>query len=134
MAVINFIRKQQGGHGENRGRSDLRVYVVAEKRGRLSVAFRLSEPCMQILGFKVGGFVTVACDSEKRSVQIRPADRKTGCVLSGQGKGGGVGTVRFSADPTELEQLGVEIGRSLDADLISRDGGCAVFSLKAASE
>ncbi|MEY3203922.1 MAG: hypothetical protein RLZZ21_253 [Planctomycetota bacterium] len=132
MAVIELMRKSKGGRVAC-AQSDLRVYFTRETsktRPRFSVGLRVSEQVMKRLRWIVGDHVSAAYDNEAKTWSIRRVADRKGNALSGQGKKGGSGTVRFAVDESQMEAFGIEVGDGYDAELVSDDGDLAVFMAK----
>ncbi len=133
MAVISLVRKSHGRSAS--GASDLRVYATAERKksgepSRYSIGLRVSEPCMKRLRWILGDHVSAEFDDEAMTWTLRRVSDEQGNCLSGQGKNGGSGTVRFAVDESQMRTFGLSLGEGYDASLASEDQGIAVFSIK----
>lgn len=129
MAVIELTRRANGRQG-SKTKSDLRVYGVSEKKGRMSVGLRVSDSCMKRIGWSVGDRVTASFDDETHTWTIQKAtDRKKGNALSGHSKGGGSGTVRFVIERMQFAPLRLNGTEGYDAYLVSFDADRATFKV-----
>lgn len=133
MAVISLMRKS---HGRSAGQaSDLRVYATAERDksgapSRYSIGLRVSEACMKRLRWILGDHVSAEFDDEAMTWTLRRVSDEQGNCLSGQGRNGGSGTVRFAVDESQMRAFGLRCGDGYDASLSSEDQGVAVFAIK----
>jgi hypothetical protein len=82
---------------------------------------------MKRLRWIIGDNVSASYDNEALTWSLRRVADSKGNTLSGQGKNGGSGTVRFAVEESQLAAFRLEIGGGYDANLISDDGDCAVF-------
>jgi hypothetical protein len=111
------------------------VYATSEKNKtgepiRYSVGLRVSESCMKRLRWIIGDHVAADFDNEAMTWTLRRVSDQQGNCLSGQGKNGGSGTVRFAVDESELQTLGLSLGQGYDGSLKSEDQGAAVFAIE----
>jgi len=133
MAVISLVRRSHGRTGGQA--SDLRVYATAERNKaglpcRYSVGIRVSESCMKRLRWIIGDRVTADFDDEAMTWTVRRVTEGHGNCLSGQGKSGGSGTVRFAIEESQMKQFGLKYGDGYDCEFVSEDSGAAVFAVK----
>ena len=128
MAVIELCRKSRGGRAHGR-KSDVRVYCTREKRKKPTVAIgiRLNETVMRRLRWIVGDFVRASFDDSSMTWTLRRVADKTGNRLSGQGRGDGAGTVRFSVDGEDLTAFGLDGDEGYDCSLVASDSESATF-------
>ena len=134
MAVIELVRKAKGGRPTGT-QSDLRVYATREtgrkgSPGRFSVGLRVSGATMKRLRWIVGDHVSALFDDEAKTWTVRRVADRKGNALSGQGRTGGSGTVRFAVEEPQLAVFGLVGGEGYDANLVSDDGDCAVFAVQ----
>jgi hypothetical protein len=85
---------------------------------------------MKRLRWIVGDHVSALFDDEAKTWTVRRVADRKGNALSGQGRTGGSGTVRFAVEEPQLAVFGLVGGEGYDANLVSDDGDCAVFAVQ----